>query len=139
MTVKLNEAYLKNRTNKDFEIEGINIKLDSFPGVTVKIARAGGANKQFLKYVSKEFKGSITAEDAFDEEKTDILIRAYSIYIIKDWNITNKYDSKIGFDILKDDQDLFTEITTLANLRETFLQIDKEESSKNLKSSSNGS
>jgi len=74
-------------TDESVEKEGVIIEYA--PGIEIKVARAGGANKKFAKIMSrlaKPHRRAIQTEAVSEETLNHIFIKAYAASIILDWS-----------------------------------------------------
>lgn len=73
-------------TDKKVEREGVIVEYA--PGVEIKIARAGGANKKFAKIMqrlARPFRRAIQTDSIGEEALTAMFVTAYASTIILSW------------------------------------------------------
>lgn len=115
-------------TDKNVEREGVILEYS--PGVEVKIARAGGANKKFAKIMTKlarPYRRAIQTNSISEEILTGMFITAYAKTIILSWKGFTKdlithddADANTPLDfnqenieaVLREQPDLFQDIQT---------------------------
>jgi len=104
-------------TDASVETEGVVIEYA--PGVEVRIARAGGANKKFAKMMTrlaKPHRRAIQAEAISEETLIHLFIKAYAATIILGWKGLTK-------DLIThDDADADTELPFSRENAEALLQ-----------------
>lgn len=112
-------------TDADRETEGFWYKVNK--KITVKLARAGGANLSFTKAMEALTREHRKRGGAFEGEKvdvelaTDLMKQAFAETIIMDWKgLTKKdgkplaYSAKAAYDLMVSLPDLFNELRDAA-------------------------
>lgn len=134
--------YSQFETNKDFEKDGINLEyVDGDTKITFKIARAGGANKNFQKALerrTRKLKRAIQM-DTLPREQADAIMReTYAESVVLGWdNVTDKAGDVLEFNtdncikLFNDLPDLFLDIQEQANRSVLFRDAVRETESGN--------
>ena len=126
-------------TEEKYEKDGVWLEFGD--GLKIKIARAGGRNKQYLKELNKLQRkyGRLIENDVLENSKADeLLAEIYAKTILLDWEgITDENDKPLLFNvsnakkILLDIPDLFilirNESSKLTNFREQESNIEEIE------------
>lgn len=131
-------AYALFQTDKEQEVNGIIL---DYPGFSIKIARAGGANKRYTKVLAKRAKPlrrSIEA-DLLDPDQADaLLIGVFAETVVLDWTgVTDAEGKELPctksniVKVLTDLPDLFADIREQANKASLFRAIEREEAAGN--------
>jgi len=134
-------------TDNTVEREGIVIEYA--PGVEIKVARAGGANKRFgktLARLSKPHRRAIQTESANEEVIRELFIKAYAQTVVLDWkgitkDVVTKDEADVGVEleftqenveaVLRAQPDLFADIQKAADNLSYFRAEVLEQDSKN--------
>lgn len=105
-------------TDKNIEVDGVWLEYDE--GVKIRVARAGGANKRYLKAMEKLFRKHRKAIqlDTLPEEKARVLMReVYVDTVILGWEgVTDKEGNPMSFNrenclkLFSDLPDLFNDV-----------------------------
>lgn len=112
--------YESYETDPEREVNGILIDYGNF---RVTVARAGGANKQYLKLLeakTKPFKRAMAVEAMDNELSLEILKEVYAETIVKDWE--TKVDGKWKKGIEQKGSDKLLPVNA-KNVMQTFINI----------------
>jgi hypothetical protein len=131
--------YKSFKTDPDVEKKGV--WLDYPDGVSILVARAGGANKTFIKAMERVYKSH---KHAFETGRMDrdvankLSVEIYAKTVVLDWkNVTDEHGVELPFTydnvvkVLTDLPDLFTDIQTQAQEQSYFLESVRADSAKN--------
>jgi len=120
-------AYELFETNKELETEGLVLDYGDF---SIRIARAGGANKRFTKAMvrrTKPFRRAIDTETIDQENATDILRAVYAETVVLGWEgVTDREGVDLEFSfqnimqLFRDLPDLFIDVQEQANKASLF-------------------
>lgn len=126
-------------TDNKAETEGIWI--DYADGIAMKIARTGGANTAYSRYLAnllKPYKFQLDRGTLSEETSRELLVDAFANCVLKDWKgITDdkgkvlEYSAANAKKILIEYPELFSELQTLAGDYRRFAQGALEETAKN--------
>lgn len=130
--------YKQLKTVPDFETNGVWIDYGEFK---IKIARAGGANKNFAKCaekLSRPYRRAIQTGMISVDKAEEILLQVYAKSVILDWeDVTDENDKKLDFSeenvikVMTDLPDLFNDIKNQASSPEIFRENIPEQDAKN--------
>lgn len=118
--------YEQFRTNTDREVNGISLNYGDF---RVLIARAGGANKNYLKMFQKltqPYRRAIDTNTMSNELQIEVLIEVFARSVILNWETLVDGEWKVGIEDEKGKIIPVTPeniITTLKNLPDLFMDI----------------
>lgn len=126
-------------TDKTAEIEGIWVDYPN--GVSMKIARMGGANTEYARYLTnqlKPYKFQLDRGTLSEEKSKEILLDVFARYVLKDWSgVTDEKGQPIEYSVeaakkvLAEYPELLNELQTLASDYRRFAQEVLEETAKN--------
>lgn len=126
-------------TNQTAEVEGIWVDYPS--GISMKIARMGGANTEYARYLTnqlKPYKFQLDRGTLAEEKSKEILLDVFARYILKDWKgVTDEkglpiaYDVEAGKKILSEYPELLNDLQALASDYRKFALEVLEETAKN--------
>ena len=125
-------------TDQDLEVKGI--VLDFGDGEWVRISRAGGGNKKFIKLfesLMKPYRRAFELGTMDDKKAAKILHEAFAKAIVLEWNITDEDGKPIEFTVenaikvFEDLPEFFGTIKTEAENRQNFRRAALEEEAKN--------
>lgn len=126
-------------TDRAAEIEGIWVDYPN--GVSMKIARMGGANTEYARYLTnqlKPYKFQLDRGTLSEEKSKEILLDVFARYVLKDWSgVTDEKGQPIEYcveaarKVLAEYPELLNELQTLASDYRRFAQEVLEETAKN--------
>lgn len=126
-------------TDKTAEIEGIWVDYPN--GVSMKIARMGGANTEYSRYLTnqlKPYKFQIDRGTLSEDKSREILLEVFARYVLKDWKgVTDEKGQPIEYSVeaakkvLAEYPELLNELQTLASDYRRFAREVLEETAKN--------
>lgn len=126
-------------TDKTAEIEGIWVDYPN--GVSMKIARMGGANTEYSRYLTnqlKPYKFQIDRGTLSEDKSREILLEVFARYVLKDWKgVTDEkgrpieYSVEAAKKVLAEYPELLNELQTLASDYRRFAREVLEETAKN--------
>jgi ABC-type nitrate/sulfonate/bicarbonate transport system ATPase subunit len=129
-----------DKFSSDVELESRGVVLDFGNGEWVRIARAGGGNKKFLRLFEqliKPHRRSISLGSMDDKKAEEVMHTVFAKTVVLDWHITGEDGADIPFsveNVVKVFQDLpefFGNIKVEAENRANFKREQQEEESKN--------
>lgn len=124
----------------DAELEVRGIVLDFGDGEWVRIARAGGGNKKFIKLfeaLMKPYRRAFELGTMDDKKAAAILHEAFAKAIILEWHITDENGEPIEFTVenaikvFTDLPEFFGTIKQEAEQRQNFRRAAREDEAKN--------
>lgn len=125
----------------DTKAEKEGIWIDYAEGVSMKIARMGGANTEYARHLAnllKPFKFQIDRGTLSEEKSREILIDVFVSCVLKDWKgVTDDKGKPVEFTVenakkvMAEYPELFNDLQALANDYRRFAQETLEESAKN--------
>lgn len=124
----------------DEELEGRGVVLDFGDGQWVRITRAGGSNKKFIKLLEammKPHRRAVQLELLSDDKATEIMHTVFAKAIILEWKISDEEGKDIPFTlenalrVFKDLPEFFMQIKTEAENRSNFKRQSQEAEAKN--------
>ena len=131
--------YKTFKTDTSVETQGAWVDYDD--GVSIRVARAGGSNKAYLKEVEKAYRKhrrGIDLETIGRDVLRKIMIEVYAKTVILDWKgVTDADGKELVFNqenvkkILTDLPDLFDDLQTMAGKQALFLAAEVEDQTKN--------
>lgn len=131
--------YNSYKTNKAGEQEGVWVPFAD--NANIRLARAGGSNKRFLKAAEKfrrKHKHQLKSDILTDEMVFPEAVKIYAECIVLDWeNVTNEYDEPLEctkenvIKVLTDLPDLFVDIQEAALNYAVYRDAIDEEAAKN--------
>lgn len=126
-------------TNENAEVDGVWLEYSAT--TRVKIARAGGANKRFLKAADafrRKFKRQLDLEILDDDVARKEGIQIYADSVVLDWEgVTDKEGNELAFSrenvvkVLTDLPDLFADIQAMAMKHAIFKAAEDEDDAGN--------
>lgn len=130
--------YKRLRTNPEHEINGVWIDYGEFQ---IRIARAGGANKNYIKcleQISRPYRRAIQTGMLQIEKSEEITRLVLARSVVLDWKgVTDEDDKPLEFNednvlkVLKDIPDLTNEIAAMAGNPDIFREHSQEDDAKN--------
>ena len=134
----MTNVYSLYETDKAVEANGIDLK---FPSFTIRVARAGGANKRFAAVLQKKLGTRARAFDAgmmSPDEANKILAEVYAECVVLGWEgVTDRagvplaYSKEACVRLFTDLPDLFQEVIAESQRLQNFRAVQKDEDSGN--------
>lgn len=137
----MSSLYEAFSTNKKAEVEGIILEYPDCGGAEIRIARAGGENKKFLRAIEKAAKrhrSQIRTDTLGVDTNRRIMQEVYAETVILGWeNVTDRDGNPLPFNkenclqLFQDLPALWDDIVEQANSIALFREHVREESAKN--------
>jgi hypothetical protein len=134
----MTNVYHLYETDKDVETRGIDLK---FPNFTIRVARAGGANKRFAASLQKKLGTRARAFDAGmmdPDEANKVLAEVYADCVILGWEgVTDRDGQPLAFSkeacvrLFTDLPDLFQEVVSESQRLQNFRVAQRSEDAGN--------
>lgn len=131
--------YEKFETNKDHETKGIEI--DYGDGIVIRVARAGGANKRFIKASEqfyRKYKRKIDLNILPNDVAYESVIDMYASTVVLSWEgVTDREGNDLPCTkenvkkLFQDLPDLFTDVRDAASSHELFREHVNEQDAGN--------